>query len=79
MVIKTEAYLSKKELANAQIGNLRTYFEPKDIKYVIIRHDSEISEFINVVRESKGTKYTHSDVEHLMTRIITVDQITDDF
>lgn len=79
MVIKTDLYIPNKKEANGLLSELRLSFEPSDIKYVIIKSDHEISKFINVVRESKGTKYTHSDVERLMTRIITVDQITDDF
>nr|WP_067063883.1 abortive infection system antitoxin AbiGi family protein [Mucilaginibacter sp. L294] len=79
MVIKKNSYLKAKDNANNLLSALRLQFEPKDIKYIIIKHESEISEFINVVRDSKGKKYTLNDVERLMTRIITVEQIQTDF
>lgn len=64
---------------NDKIVSLRLSFEPKDIKYVIINDESEISEFIDVLRRAKGKKYSLEDVERLMTRIITTEQIFTDF
>ncbi|MCQ6956896.1 abortive infection system antitoxin AbiGi family protein [Mucilaginibacter aquariorum] len=79
MVYRNEIYVSNKAKFNNKLNELRLYFEPKDIKYIIIQHDHEITEFINMLRDSKGTKYSYNDVERLMTRIITVEQIKSDF
>jgi hypothetical protein len=68
----------KKEF-NDKIKNLRLEFEPSDIKYIIINDESEISEFIDILRKSKGKKYTLQDVERLLTRITTTEQILTDF
>ena len=68
-----------KEKMNNSISELRLSFEPKDIKYIIINDETEISEFIDVLRRAKGKKYTLEDVERLMTRIITTEQILTDF
>jgi hypothetical protein len=79
MVIRASAYLKNKGGANEMLENLRLYFEPEDIKYIIINHDHEIKEFIDILRNVKGTKYAYNDVERLVTRIITVEQILSDF
>ncbi|HEK21945.1 abortive infection system antitoxin AbiGi family protein [Mucilaginibacter sp.] len=78
MVIKAEVYVQNKIKANEFLREQRVRFEPKDIKYIIIQHDNEITEFIRTLRETKG-KYSYDDVERLMTRIITVEQIISDF
>jgi hypothetical protein len=68
----------KKAIYNGKISGLRLEFEPNDIKYIIIERESEISEFVDVLKKSKGNKYTYNDVERLMTRIITSEQIVTD-
>ncbi len=52
-------------------------FEPNDIKYIIIKDDSEIRDFIVHLRHAKR-KYAHEDVERLTTRILTAQQIRED-
>lgn len=53
-------------------------FQPNDIKYIIIENDSEISEFVDLLRRAKGNKYSYNDIERLMTRILTTEQIISD-
>ena len=67
-----------REEQNAALSDLRLEFEPNDIKYIIIERESEISEFVEVLKKSKGNKYSYHDVERLMTRIITSEQIVTD-
>lgn len=78
-VVKNEYYIKNKEKYNNPIDILRLGFSPEDISYVIINNDSEISEFIDVLRKSKGKKYPYDEVERLITRLITVEQILNDF
>lgn len=68
-----------KSILNSKISEKRLEFEPNDIKYVIIDNENEISDFLQILRNAKGKNYTHSDVERLMTRIITTEQIRKDF
>lgn len=62
----------------AKLKHLRLKFEPNDIKYIVIREDDEIGEFVDHLRKAKGQKYTLGDVERLTTRILTAQQINDD-
>lgn len=72
------AYQSEaKESTREQVSSLRLEFEPNDIKYIIIKDDSEIHEFIAHLRTVKS-KYQYGDVERLTTRILTVEQIRQD-
>lgn len=68
-----------KDKANRSIESYKLTFEPNDIKYIIIKDDSEINEFIHILKSAKGRKFSLDDVEKLTTRIITSKQIREDF
>jgi len=68
-----------KDEHNLELDKYKLEFEPNDIKYVIIQSESEIPEFLDLFRTTKGKNYSYSDVERLMTRIITTEQIVEDF
>lgn len=70
---KDEVMASKEKLEVLELE-----FEPNDIKYIIIENDDEISEFLDLLRKAKGKKYTYHDIERLMTRILTTEQIVSD-
>jgi Putative abortive phage resistance protein AbiGi, antitoxin len=78
MIFDYASFEKTKEHIQTFLSNLRLSFEPNDIKYIIINDDTEIGEFINHLRYTKGNKYSHSDVERLTTRIITTEQIKSD-
>jgi hypothetical protein len=69
----------KKKAHNKFFISKRLEFDPDDINYIIIKDEKEINEFINVLRNAKSKKYTLDQIERLMTRIITCDQILNDF
>lgn len=68
----------KKE-ADKSLSDLRLTFEPNDIRYIIIKEETEIGYFIDVLRRAKGKNYPAHDIERLSTRIITTSQIKTDF
>ncbi len=70
---------SQKSSMNRLISDLRLTFNPSDIKYIIVRSEKEISEFVEVIRNSKGKSYSLRETERLTTRIITKEQIESDF
>ena len=69
---------TQKNQENNNINHLRLEFTPDDINYIIINNDSEISDIIDVIKNVKGKNYTYQQVERLMTRILTTDQIETD-
>ena len=52
-------------------------FEPKDINYIVLRSESERHGIIQSIREIKN-KFSLRDVEILLSKIITVEQIEND-
>ena len=68
-----------KEVNDHRLSDERLYFNPDQILYLIVKEESEIEEFINHIRDVKSEKYSHRDVERLMTRIISCERILNDF
>ena len=67
-----------KQALQDKLSDMSLAFEPNDIKYIIIKNDSEISNFLDLLRNAKGKNYSFHDIERLMTRILTTDQIVSD-
>lgn len=55
----------------------RLYFEPNDIRYIIVEREDERDEIIEHVRMVKD-KYAPQDVTRLTSRILSAEQIRDD-
>jgi len=64
---------------NKKLLDYKLTFEPNDIKYIIVEQEEEIQELIALLKEKKGNKYPFHDIERLTTRIITAEQIKNDF
>lgn len=67
----------KKNAANKKLGEIRLEFSPDDINYVFVEKETEISEFIEIIRKS-NSKSPYDSVERLFSRIITTEQIMTD-
>ncbi|WP_265463034.1 abortive infection system antitoxin AbiGi family protein [Aeromonas salmonicida] len=74
----TEGWVKYVYKAKEQLKGITLSFQPNDIKYIIIENDAEISEFLDLLRRAKGNKYSYNDIERLMTRILTTEQIVTD-
>jgi hypothetical protein len=73
-----ESYETHEKRAKEMIKQEILAFEPEDIQYIIIRDDSEIPEFLELIRDSKGMKYHQDDIDKLTTRLLTAEQIKKD-
>ncbi len=82
-LIQRHRYMNSKELEEAnrklEITPTRLSFQADDIKYIIISEESQINKMIGEVRDIKGSRYDIDTVDRLVSRIITVKQIKDDF
>lgn len=63
---------------NEDLNKIKIKFEPKDVKYIIVKDDSDILRIVDLLLNVKG-KYSYNDVKILTTRIITSKQILEDF
>ena len=66
---------------NQAIQNVcKLTFEPKDIEYVIVKEKKQIFSMIDTIkRMGRDRMYSDKDLDYLMTKILTVDQIKNDF
>jgi len=64
---------------NDDISVFKTTFTPKDIKYIIIKAESERLEIIDRIIRIKGNFYSHDELKELSSKIISVEQIKEDF
>ncbi len=70
---------AKRAHAENYIADRRVSFQPSDIRYVIVAEESEILPMIGELRTIKTPKYEPEDVEMLVTRLISAEQIAEDF
>ena len=63
---------------NLKIAKFHLDFTPLDIKYLVVPEEKDIIELIRTIQRIKG-KYSYDDVQKLQSRIITAEQIENDF
>lgn len=68
----------KKKSANALFDEYPLYFEPKDIRYIIVEREDERDEIISHVFQAKESKYGHDESRRLASRILSAEQIIND-
>ncbi len=72
--------LGKTEILNRQLQlQLILPFEPNDVRYIIVDKESEIIEVMNIINDAFGQKFFDDDVRLLITRILSIERIKDDF
>lgn len=65
--------------AIADAKNLHLQFEPKDIRFIIVRNEGEILSMLDKVINIKRDKFSYKDVQILTTRIISMESIKENF
>ena len=82
------SYLSKeqfldityKNAMNKKLGEvIRLAFTPNDIKYIVVNSENEILNMCDQIDIIQGDKYSQNDLKLLKTRIISKEQILQDF
>lgn len=82
---KASSYVSEKKYSddkkkyNDELSHIRLTFETGDISYIIVKSEEEIKIITQVIRNIYADKCTLSEMEILLTRIVTADQIRNDF
>lgn len=77
VILNNEDYLTNKHQLNANLESFKLKFTLDDISYLIIKEDSEISEFIIFLKKLLTNR--NYDYQKLLTKIITSEQILNDF
>ena len=72
--------IGMREVENHIIGEAAPLsFQPKFIRYVIVRSETEILEIADAILRIKGPNFAYDEVRKLTTRIITMEQVLSDF
>lgn len=64
---------------NRKIEKFSLDFTPDDIKYIIVKSEEERYEIAKQIEDIKGDKFSKKDIKVLTTKIISVEQILEDF
>lgn len=72
-----EEFKNKKDEHYAKLLNPILKFEPRDITYIVLENENKRYDLINIIKDVKD-KYSFRDVETLVSKIITVEQIKND-
>lgn len=67
------------KVENEKISCLDLGFVPNDIKYIIVNKETERIDMSRAIEEIKGNSFTHNDLTVLKSKIISVEQIREDF
>ena len=81
--LQRHIYLNQKALREAnhklEMEATRLSFDADDIKYIIIKDEDQINIMITTIKVIKGDRYDEDTVDKLVSRIITVRQLKEDF
>ena len=81
--LQRHIYLNQNALREAnhklEMEATRLSFNADDIKYIIIKDEDQINIMITRIRDIKGSRYNKDTVDKLVSRIITVRQLKEDF
>ncbi|MFC2066131.1 abortive infection system antitoxin AbiGi family protein [Chloroflexota bacterium] len=81
--IPPHIYQNQVKLANAnrklEKDKTKLSFNANDIKYIIINEEGQINNMVKELRNIKGDRYDNDTIDRLISRIITVKQIENDF
>jgi hypothetical protein len=80
-IITKEEYFdeSQRMKANKLLTDFQIHFTPKDIKYIIIKNESERIRMVRMIEEIKGNDFSLNELKELSSKIISTEQIKDDF
>lgn len=79
MIVSAKLYQADKDKFNSKVSDIYLLPGINDIKYVILKSEDEISDLIDFLRKQFKKSSTAGDLDTLITRIVTVQQIKTDF
>ena len=78
--ILQDIYIADKEKYNKEVGKIKLEFDiAEDISYIIVKEENDIHKTLDFISQNFKKTLSASDMEILMTKIISTDQIINDF
>jgi hypothetical protein len=78
-VLSSKKYNDNKDEHNIKLKDFRLEFDFNDISYIIVDDESEIPEIIKCIENSFENSCTAKQLKILSTKILTINQICNDF
>jgi hypothetical protein len=79
VTINREKYYRDKEYYNSLLTSLRLRFDYSDISYIIVKDEEDINAISIELTKKYGEGLTPPNMRKLLTKIVSVQQIADDF
>ncbi len=68
------------QMMNDKIASkYKLIFEPKDIRYIIVKQESEILDILNKIQDIKSEKFGSDEIQIVKSKVITSERIKSDF
>ena len=77
-IINEEEFEDKKEEKNSEMEKRKLEFLPTDIKYIFVRSETDIPRIYDFIHKQLE-HFPHVDIKALVTRIISLETIANDF
>lgn len=81
IIINKDEYNNKNIRLNLNdlLSVLKIEFKPEDIKYIIISEENERVKMVQLIEDIKGNDFNVNELKELCSKIISTEQIKDDF
>jgi hypothetical protein len=70
---------TNKEFYNNKISKRYLKFSPQDVKYLIVESDKDIDQIKGIINSLPSVDYNDAAKQHLLSRILSANQIEEDF
>jgi len=77
--INSSEYNRDKDEQNKKLADIRITFQAKDISYIIVKDTLQIPEMVNFLRSTYSHRCTAEELDILLTKICSTDQIIQDY
>jgi hypothetical protein len=77
--IPSETFLEDKNKYNNLISSYKLPFSPSDISYIIVKETTEIPKIIELLRSTFNKSITASELDILLSKVCSTEQITSDY
>jgi len=69
---------NRRELNN-KLTQFKLHFTPNEIKYIIISKESQRINMVQLIEKIKGSDFSQNELKKLSSKIISIEQINEDF
>jgi hypothetical protein len=79
LMLSRQAFDLNKEENDKRVDHYYLKFTPKDIKYIIVSSENERLPLLQNIQDIKGNIYSRDDVKVLMSKVLSMEQVREDF